>query len=268
MADLFFLASKIVWGMLRADTLIVILMGVGVVALLRDRAVLGAVCVALAFVSVLVVALTPLPNRLLYSLESRYPVPDLTAPVAGIVILGGAEDPTSTAEWGLPRVNEAGSRFLAALSLAERFPDAAVMFTGGSGKLSGSDMPEAEVARLILTGAGLDDDRLILEGASRNTAENAAFAARAVPDRTGRWVLVSSAYHMPRAVETFCAAGWRDLVPYPVDFRSRKRLRLTWQPAEQFVLLNLSLKEYLGLAVYRATGRAVHPLPDGCLAAQ
>lgn len=267
MDDLFFILSKIAWGVLRADSLVILLIGAGVVALVLGHRFAGAGLVLFALVTILAVALSPLSNRLLLGLESRHSVPEVAGPVAGIVVLGGAEDPFSTAEWGVPRSNEAGSRFLVALDLARRFPEAAVMFTGGSGNFRASRMPEAEVARRILTGAGLDESRLILESASRNTAENARLGAAVVPGRAGAWLLVTSAFHMPRSVEAFCAAGWQEVVPYPVDFRSsRGPHRVSWKPAESFVRLNTALREYLGLAAYRMTGRAAHPLPAGCLA--
>jgi len=268
MDTLFFFASKLAWAVLRADSLVLVLFAAGLAALYRGRAGLGTGLLSAAFVAILIVSATPLANRLLRELETRYTVPDLPAGVAGIIVLGGGEDPRSTADWGQPRANEAGSRFLVALDLARRVPDAPVLFTGGSGRLMPARVPEAEVARRILTGAGLAEDRLILEGASRNTAENARLSARIAPRREGAWLLVTSAYHMPRAVETFCAAGWRDIAPWPVDFRSRKSLRFGWGPAESFLTLNTALKEYIGLIAYRATGRAAHPLPAGCLAAQ
>lgn len=267
MGDLFFIASKLGWAVLRADSLVLVLFAAGLAALYRGRTALGTGLVSAAFLAILVVSATPLANRLLRGLESRYPIPEITGPVAGIVVLGGGEDPVSTADWGQPRVNQAGNRFLAALDLARRFPEAPVLFTGGSGRLRPAPVPEAEVARAILTGAGLEETRLILEGASRNTAENARLSRRRAPRRDGQWILVTSAHHIPRAVAAFCAAGWRGITPYPVDFRSRKGISFGWNPAESFLDLNTVLKEHIGLAVYRATGRAADPPPEGCLAA-
>jgi uncharacterized SAM-binding protein YcdF (DUF218 family) len=266
MGDLFFVASKLGWGAMRVDSVILLMLFVGLLALWVGWIGLGRGLVSVAVAALAVIVLTPLGGLLLRGLESRYPVPEIDGPVAGIVVLGGAEDPWGMSVWRQPSVNEAGERFLVALDLAQRFPDAPLIFTGGSGRLKPAPVREAGVARDLLVGAGLDPARLILEGASRNTAENARLAAGARPKRAGQWLLVTSAFHMPRAVETFCAAGWRDLTPYPVDFRSRVGVGFSWAPAERLIELNTALHEWVGLVVYRATGRASHPLARGCLA--
>jgi uncharacterized SAM-binding protein YcdF (DUF218 family) len=77
-------------------------------------------------------------------------------------------------------------------------------------------------------------------------------------------VIVTSAFHMPRAIATFCAAGWENLVPYPVDFRGTGRASLGWNFAERLALLNTGIKEWVGLVAYRATGRTVQLFARGC----
>lgn len=236
-------------------------------ALWRGRVARGRAVLSVLALAALALAVLPLDEMALRPLEARYPVSQITGPVAGIVILGGGEDTRATAAWGAPMVNGAAERYLAALALARQFPDAPVLFTGGSGRLFPGEPREADIARAVLTGAGLAPERLFVEGASRNTAENARLGVAVAGERPGNWVLVTSAFHMPRAVETFCAAGWRGIVPYPTDFRSGKA-RLDWAPAGNLSTLDRALREWAGLAVYRATGRAAHPLPPGCLAGQ
>ena len=156
-------------------------------------------------------------------------------------------------------MTEAGDRYLATIALARRFPEARVLFTGGSGRLFGAEIPEARIAREILVSAGVDPARLILEGQSRNTAENARFAKALVANQgQGSWLLVTSAFHMPRAVETFCAAGWQDLVPWPTDYRTASlRDGIGWDLARNLDLLNVAVREWIGILAYRVTGRAV-----------
>ena len=106
------------------------------------------------------------------------------------------------------------------MSLALAHPAAKVIFTGGSGNLRGG-AAGADVAARLFQDLGLPPDRLMLEAAARNTAENATLTQALVQPNAGqRWVLVTSAYHMPRSVAAFCAAGWTGLIPYPVDFRT------------------------------------------------
>jgi uncharacterized SAM-binding protein YcdF (DUF218 family) len=88
---------------------------------------------------------------------------------------------------------------------------------------------------------GLSEDRLIVEGRSRTTAENAVFSRAIAPDLEGPWILVTSAFHMPRALRTFCAAGWHNLVPYPTDYRGGKIWdQMGWKIAENLTDLNIA----------------------------
>ena len=69
---------------------------------------------------------------------------------------------------------------------------------------------------------------------------------------------------MPRSVGSFCAAGWRDMIPYPVDYRAADIGGLSWSFAENLDLLNMAIKEWIGLVVYSLTGRTQALLPKNC----
>ena len=108
---------------------------------------------------------------------------------------------------------------LAAAALARRFPNARVVFSGGSANLISNDAREADFAGAIFESLGVDKSRLIMERESRNTQENAEFSKALVKPKEGeRWVLVTSAFHMPRSVGLFRKAGFA-VEPYPVDWR-------------------------------------------------
>ena len=165
--------------------------------------------------------------------------------------------------WGLPLVNAAGDRYLAAIALAQEHPRATLLFAGGGAMLD-PDGAEAEISRQSFVSAGVAPDRVLLETRSRNTAENARNSRDLAPSTlTGDWVLVTSAFHMPRAVGTFCASGWSNIVPWPTDHRTAL-WRLDWSFAENLDLLNRGVREWIGLAAYRATGRSAALFPDGC----
>jgi uncharacterized SAM-binding protein YcdF (DUF218 family) len=105
----------------------------------------------------------------------------------------------------------------------------------------------------------------LLENRSRNTAENAANTRVLVSyDITGPWLLVTSAFHMPRAVGTFCAAGWRNIIPYPVDYRGIGSLEIGWDLGGRLSVLNIAVKEWIGLTAYRITGRSTQLFADAC----
>ncbi len=260
MSTAFFVASKLVWALVRPESWIVIGLVLCVLAAARER--LGAARrwggLTLAFV--LAVAVLPLGDVALRPLETRYPADPPLAQVAGIIVLGGAEQAHLTAYWGPPQLGEGAERFTAALALARDWPQARVLFTGGSGSLrdmGNAAMSGATVAEAFLLGQGLPPERLLLERASRNTAENAVLSrALAAPAEGETWVLVTSAFHMQRSLASFEAAGWTGLVPYPVDFRGgRFADGIGWDLARNLLTLNIAVREYIGLIAYRVTGR-------------
>ncbi|MFN3144366.1 MAG: YdcF family protein [Paracoccaceae bacterium] len=260
MDTLFFIASKLVWSLIRPETWIVIGLFLTWVALLRKRPRGARRLTFATLVFTLAVGGLPLGDLAIAPLETRYPANPPLARVDGIVILGGGEDRAAARLSGQPELNEAGERYTAALALATRHPGARVLFTGGSGRLrdpSGTDYPEASLAGAFFADQGLAPERLILEGASRNTVENARLSLPLADPQPGEtWVLVTSGYHMPRAVRSFERAGWPDIVPYPVDHRARDLTDgLTWDLARKLEKLNIAVKEYIGLVVYGLTGR-------------
>jgi uncharacterized SAM-binding protein YcdF (DUF218 family) len=185
-------------------------------------------------------------------------------------VLGGGESDIQSNVWSQPNTGDAGDRFITALALAQKHPEAIVLFTGGSGRLMGG-ASGADIARDIFLGAGLDKGRLILEGASRNTAENATMSLELAPDNAeGDWLLVTSAFHMRRAVASFCAAGWKNIVPWPTDYRTGGFAdRIGWNFAQNLNELNLGVREWTGLAAYSLTSRTSDAIEiSDCLAVQ
>jgi uncharacterized SAM-binding protein YcdF (DUF218 family) len=197
---------------------------------------------------------------LLQPIERSYPANPPLSQVDGIIVLGGGEDARASAYWGQMQFNEGGDRFAAGLSLARQFPDAQLLFTGGSGALrdvAGATVSEASIAGRFFLDQGIDPDRLLLEGRSRNTTENASLSlvlANPSPDET--WVLVTSAFHMPRAVRSFEAAGWTGLVAWPVDYRTSRFIDgIGWDLTRNLQVLNTAIREQVGQLAHGLTGR-------------
>ncbi len=265
----FFWLSKLVWLVLTPDSLLLILVLLAWALLLRGALKWAKRVLGLAAVSMLVIALLPLGEWVLYPLEARFEAnPALPQKVDGIIVLGGAEDGTRSAAWAQPETNGAGDRFLASLALARQYPGARILFTSGSASLrgQGQKLSGADVARTLYAQQGLDPSRLILESASRNTAENVALSKRLIrPARGEVWLLVTSAFHMPRAVGIFCKAGW-PVVPYPVDHLTVRGdlVRFDYGLQGSLDALGVGLKEWLGLAAYYVTGRTSALFPSGC----
>lgn len=176
---------------------------------------------------------------------------------AGVIVLGGATESGRMAlSHRQPGLNSGAERLTAAQALARRYPQWTVVYTGGEGQWMGSGPSEAERARIFFESQGLPPGRLRYEDISRNTHENAVLTARLSGiDPQKRWLLLTSAWHMPRAMATFEKAGW-NVQAYPVDFRTADHtdwysFNLT-QAVEQWGVL---LRERVGWLVYRMAGR-------------
>ena len=214
-------------------------------------------------------ALSPLPNWLLLPLEERFPDHGgaRTVKPDGIVILGGGIDGAISAARP-PRLEliDAGDRFLEMIALARWFPEARLVYSGGSGEAFEGGISEAEEVKRKAIAYGLDPARITFEPDSRNTWENALRTHDRVRPLPGeRWLLVTSAFHMPRAMGAFRKAGF-DPQAHPVDFRTRgpaDRGASFASVAHGLGRIDLAAKEWLGLAAYYLTGRsnALFPKP-------
>lgn len=202
----------------------------------------------------------PLPDVVLRQLERQHPAPaqpDLSR-YAGVIVLGGATEASYVWEGhAQPALNHAAERLTAALPLMQQAPQLRLLYTGGVGGLRGEGLTEAERARRFYVGLGLPAERLILEDAARTTYENAVLSA-ALPgvDKTRPWLLLTSAWHMPRAMATFEKAGW-NVTPWPADYRAGLATPWTeYSLAQGATKWHTALHELLGFWVYRLTGRA------------
>ena len=202
------------------------------------------------------------------SLEDRFPRPEMPETVAGIVVLGGAFDTRIARTRGRSEFNEAADRATEALILARRYPEAKILFSGGDAAILAQDIPETLSAKEFFLGAGLSPDRLILDDQARDTFENAVFARQLADPKPGEtWLLVTSAFHMARAVGCFRQAEF-DVLPYPVDYRTPGGAEV-WRPSSASVRnvekVHFAIREYLGLLAYWVQGRtdALFPAPEG-----
>ena len=202
----------------------------------------------------------PLPDALIRQLEARHPELAVNAPLggfAGVIVLGGALEPSYVWQGhSQPALNDAAERMTAALPLLQQAPGLQLLFTGGDGELIAGSTTEAERAARFYTQMGVAPERLLLESASRTTYENAVFSARlSGVDTQKPWLLLTSAWHMPRAMASFKKLGW-NVTPYPVDYRSGSSTPWTeYSMVRGAQKWHLILHELVGLLTYRLTGR-------------
>ncbi len=253
---MFFVASKALWFFAAPSALLILGALVGAAfSARRSGQLLAFACLAL----LLVIGAAPLGALLIAPLENRFPAPPANLPAPyGVVVLGGAIDDDISRARGQTTFDEGAERLTEAAILARRYPSARIVYTGGSNSLTGRPSSEAEDARRLLVAMGVDSQRITLETRSRNTDENARFTAALVHPESGQtWLVVTSAYHMPRAMGLFRKAGF-DAVADPVDYRTeggRRDWRLNVNLPHGLALFDLAAHEWVGLLAYRLSGR-------------
>jgi len=261
----FFVLSKTLGVMVLPQNFLIGLTVLGALLLLTRFFRLGRALVLLSALMLAVCGFGPVGNLLLYPLESRFPAwTPSQGPPDGIVVLGASIDLNMSAAHGTPVVSTSSDRILMTAALARKYPKARVIYTGGSPNLISDDAKEADFAAGLFEGLGVDKSRLILEGRSRNTYENALFSKAMVDPKPGeRWLLVTSAYHMPRSIGLFRKVGFA-VEPCPVDWRvgtGRDVFSFTDAAEDGLSRTNLAVREWLGLITYRAVGRIDELLP-------
>ena len=260
MNTLFFMLSKMVGLCLQVETWLAVTLALAAFASLLGRKRLSDSLSAAAFLGVTLIGIFPIGEVLLAPLEAKYVAQSTPELVDGIIVLGGAESPRKTLRWNQPQLNDASERLIAAAGLAIAHPEARIVYAGGSGRLldnvSGR-APLPPIAIEVFSSLGIDPERIIWEDQSRNTAENAQLSFDLVqPAPAETWVLVTGAFHRGRAMASFEAAGWRNVVPYPVDYRTGSFPGgIGWDLSSNLEDLNTAIKEWVGRLAYRWTGR-------------
>jgi len=255
---MFFPIAKLGALVLMPSNFLVLLLAAGIVLAATRRFRTSGRRLALGAGAVLCAAsLLPVGDWLLEPLEGRFADyrPEKLA-VSGVILLGGG---VSFGQDGRPRPNDAADRIFLAADLARAHPGARVVVTGGPLRPDGRS--EADATGRFLAELGVSPPRMIIERRSRDTYENARFVGGLVrPKPEERWILVTSASHMPRAFAVFRKAGF-NVVAAPADRRASGTFQRTWSASGNLRNVDVAVKEYLGLIAYRARGRTGKLLP-------
>ncbi|MBA2587612.1 MAG: YdcF family protein [Alphaproteobacteria bacterium] len=255
---MFFAVSKIFWILAAPSHWLGLLILAGALCLFLGR-LRAARRLMLAAVLVLVVAgMSPLGGYLVRAIENQYPRGDWSARVDGILILGGGYNTWVLRTRHAPATNGTAYRLTEAYAAARHYPNARVVFSGGSGVLGGVDWSEAETARYVLTGMGLDSKRLILEPRSRNTYENILYSKAMVKPKPGEvWLLVTSAVHMPRAMAIARKLDW-PMLAWPSDYITGPDIGFGgfYNIGANLEMTDFATHEAVGLVAYRLTGKS------------
>ena len=241
----------------------------GVIALSFRWRRTGLVLVWTAALGLLLIGFGPIGSMLIRPLEDRFPRPpnDMPEPT-GIIVLGGIVSSVG-APRGAIALTQDGERLSEAASLAHRYPNARIVFSGGTFGNLPEASTEAFMAKRFLTELGVEESRIVLETRSLSTAQNAAFTSELLKPEPGqRWLLVTSASHMPRAVGSFRGVRF-PVIPFPVGYTTSGLSGDYWairlEASTSLVRADVAVHEWLGLVIYWFMGRtdALFPAPDG-----
>ncbi len=261
---MFFILSKTLGFFTLPSNLLILLALAGTVLLFTRFARVGRGLLVAAMLGIVVFGVSPLGRVLFYALESRFPVWNATgAAPMGFIVLGGSIDPDVSAAHGEVALTDAAERLTVAADLAKRYPGARIIFTGGNASLFGGTA-EADYVTKLFASFGIAPGRVETEGRSRNTLENAQFTKiLAAPKPGDRWVLITSAYHMPRAMAAFRNVGF-EVEAFPVDWQFANAGDLYW-PYRALIggiaMTDTASREFIGLAVYWLTGHSRELFP-------
>jgi len=183
------------------------------------------------------------------SLETRYaPVPVAEAPPAdAVLVLGGGVGPAWSPRL-TPDLGAAADRLWWAVLLHRAGRAPLIVVTGGGTGEPGDPMTEGRASRRLLLEWGVASEQILVEDRSQSTRENCRYAAGLLPPGS-RVLLVTSAMHMPRALDR-CREAGLDAIASPTDFRvvaaARTALRRRWLPdAASLQMTSQALKEFL-----------------------
>jgi uncharacterized SAM-binding protein YcdF (DUF218 family) len=252
-----FVFGKLAWIVLKPGNLLALLFLSGLVLRLFGKRRTGRVLMGGALAVFAAAAVLPVGAWLIAPLENRFAQPVLPERVDGIIVLGGAIEPGIAADRNTIALNGNAERLVAFAALARRYPNAKLVFTGGSASLVRPELKEADWLGPFLDAAGIPRERVIIERESRNTDDNARMSKALVKPQPGEvWVLITSARHMPRSVGIFRKQEWV-VVPYPVDYVTTREVgwRVGVDLAGGLAALDAAAYEWFGLAYYRLSGR-------------
>jgi uncharacterized SAM-binding protein YcdF (DUF218 family) len=262
---MFFYLSKVFGFFAQPLNFSILLLAAGLLAIFLGWRRTGLTLDIAAAAILILSAWTSLGAVLLNPLEERFGRPaGLPQSVDGIVVLGGGFEGAVNLARGGYEMNSGGDRFVEAAILARRYPTAKIVVTGGTGALILKGEGDADTAPRLLTALGVAPERLILENRSRNTFENAVFTKELVTPQPGEtWLLVTSAFHMPRSMALFRKAGF-DVLPWPVDYRTSGEEGFGLfrdNAADALQNTTVAIREWIGLFAYWLSGRIDDPFP-------
>jgi uncharacterized SAM-binding protein YcdF (DUF218 family) len=241
---MFYPISKAVWLLAAPSSALILITAAATVWAALRPSKWAAWLAAAGACSLLIGGFTPVGYWLTLPLENRFPQWEAGSQsiVDGIIVLGG----------------EVGERITILAELTRDFPQARLVYSG-----PGEDRGAEDLLKKFVRLGG-DRERVTMERRSRNTFENAVYSRELINAKANeRWLLVTAALHMPRAIGCFRRVGFK-VEGYPIQYTTGDRSRLQTSfglGANALTRLDAAMKEWIGLVVYRLTDKTNQLFP-------
>lgn len=251
---MFFVTGKILWAFIQPLTLIAFIF---IAALLFRKCEWARKLLIAVSVIFLAFGFLPIGPILLNSLERQNPIPELPSRIDGMIVLGGAIDTEGSALHDQIQFTPFATRLTEMVRLSRLYPQARIVYSGGSGNLTSSNAREADIVAKLLKDLGISQKNIIFENQSRSSFENVKYSYELVHPQPGEnWVLITSAFHLPRAIRIFDKQKW-PVIPYPAGFIENKSLepRVLLDVLGNYWKLKIAVKEYIAIIAYQISGK-------------
>lgn len=256
---MFFILSKIIWWLLSPLTLILLALAFGLfLSRIQKSQKFGKKLVKTGVFAFIILSILPIGYNIQVFLETDSPQAQISQldidEYEGVIVLGGCMDASLSRLYDQPHINGSCERLIQGLSIHNKHPQLKFVYTGGSGSVTNQKDKGATAAKQLVDSLGINSKDIIFEDQSRNTYENMKFSTQ-YKQTDKKWILITSASHMPRSSRVFCEGGW-DITPYPTDYNTTGNFTFALEsPLYNFNRLNTALKEIVGIIAYGVTGK-------------
>lgn len=246
-----FLLKKLLASLLVPPGLFILLVLIGTVFSRKHKAQMTFLLFLAA--GVYLASIAPVANFLLSPLESRYGIPavDDLRTSAAYVVLGGGTSDKGVDIFGKGTLSSDSTARLAAVYRLYRLSPKPIIISGGPAYPARA--PESEIGKRFLVKLGIRNDHIMTETRSRDTQENAIYTKELCARKGfGKIVLVTSAYHLRRAMLLFTPL-FNGVTPCPAGIKSSRdnvRIRDFFPDTDSFHATSIALRERLGILFY------------------
>jgi len=250
--DVNYIVSKLFWFVFQPINFLILMCLLGSVLLFTRWVRIARWVLVTSALVLAVISFTPVGLHSLNSIEVQYDQTTLPKHVDGILVLGGSVDWAISKGRGSIELGNAGDRIIQSLVLANKYPNAKYVYTGHQGRKLDDSVGRPVDLKQFIVSLGIESERVFIEDKSRNTHENVRFSYDFIkPAHDEEWVVITSAFHMPRALKLFDLHGW-EVTPWVSDYRSPGREgHMPWfyDTTSSIANINIFVKEFIGSLV-------------------